>query len=158
MRTSALLRVAAFFFLLILFTGCRSEFIRTEAGERVDELADFFSSLSRRYSEKDLPSVLDHLDRPLASRLRAQLERDFKTFSQIDLKLVLERLEMNGEISASVRWRGLWRRGEGEPLSEQGNARFSLVRSQEEDESPAPRWRVATITGEIPFGISRPLP
>lgn len=115
---------------------------------RIDEA---LHSITESYEKKDEKSFFSGFDPAFKflAPLKNQVLRDFETFSEIDVTITIDRVEIEGElISAAVHWGGVWKSSsQGRPLEKKGHALFTW----KSGEAP----KLLEIRGDPPFGVFR---
>lgn len=111
--------------------------------------------LSQAYERKNEPEFLEKLDpdSKLLDAVRAGILQDFKQFSEAELSLVIDRVEIDEEsFQTMVHWQGGWKQSSSPPVEKRGDAVFYWIGREDP--------KLTEIRGDSPFGLfSRtPLP
>jgi len=112
----------------------------------VGTLQGLLKQLSRAYEKKSRDDFLSALNP--ASELRRffekQLEQDFAHFSEVDLSMFIERVEVQEkQVLMTVRWKGSWKVGPGSTRKQRGKSLFLW--------SPRKDPKLLEILGRSPF-------
>ncbi len=117
---------------------------------QVARIETALNSIAASYQKKDPSRLSLHLSPAFLGRslLQEQIERDIATFSEIKVKMQLNRVEMTNEIVwTSIYWEGTWTIPGKEPLMASGQALFGW----NTDDPP----RLLEIRGDPPWGMGR---
>lgn len=138
-------------FLVFFFVGaCASAPAKpSPVAEQVDRIRQALASITESYEKKDEKKFLSNLDPSFKSLpiFKEQVLKDLTTFSEIDLDVKVDRVEVReGSISTAVHWGGVWKTAPGAlPLEKKGHALFVWSTG----ETPL----LLEIRGDPPFGV-----
>lgn len=136
--------------LLVILEGCATDSSKpSPVAIEVDRLQETLLSITESYEKKDEKTFFSKLDpafQPLTP-FREQVLRDFKNFSEANIRLVIERVQIEPDAAVTaVRWGGTWKSGAGAPpLEKKGHALFRWT--------PGENPQLLEIKGDPPFGI-----
>jgi hypothetical protein len=139
------------FLLLLLFVlqGCATDSSKpSPVAIEVDRLQETLLSITESYEKKDEKTFFSKLDpafQPLIP-FKNQVLRDFKNFSEANIRMVVERIQIEqASVVTAVRWGGTWKSGTDAPIEKKGHALFRWTTG----ENP----QLLEIRGDPPFGI-----
>lgn len=136
-----------FFFLL---GGCATDSAKpSPVAIGAGRLQEALSSITESYEKKDEKTFFSKLDpafQPITP-FKNQVLHDFKTFAEADIRMVIERIQIDQEsVMTFVRWNGTWKTKPDVPaLEKKGHALFRWTTG----ENP----QLLEIRGDPPFGI-----
>ncbi len=117
---------------------------------KVHKVEQAIRGLAEAYEKRDETRFTLHLDPsfPDTPLFKEQVGRDFKTFSEIKMRMRISRVEVTKDaILTGVYWEGEWKTKTGEePLRQSGYALFSFST----DDPP----RLLEGRGDVPWGMS----
>ncbi|HZR46391.1 MAG TPA: hypothetical protein VFA47_06785 [Candidatus Manganitrophaceae bacterium] len=136
--------------LLFVLEGCATDSSKpSPVAIEVDRLQETLLSITESYEKKDEKTFFSKLDpafQPLTP-FKNQVLRDFKNFSEANIRLIIERVQIEpNAVATAVRWGGTWKSGAGgPPIEKKGHAIFRWTTG----ENP----QLLEIRGDPPFGI-----
>lgn len=150
-----IVRRAGWFFLPLLLSfaaACATAPTKpSPVAEQVDRIRQAVASITESYEKKDEKKFLSSLDPSFKSlpSFKEQVLQDLATFSEIDIDMKIDRVEVReGSISTAVHWGGVWKGAAGTPpLEKKGHALLVWTSG----ETPL----LLEIRGDPPFGIFR---
>jgi hypothetical protein len=139
--------LSLFFFVL---GGCATDPTKpSPVAMEADRLQEALLSITESYEKKDEKTFFSKIDPafPSLTPFRNQVLQDFQNFSEANIRMVIERIQIDPEsVVTAVRWGGTWKTAPDAPaLEKKGHALFRWT--------PGENPQLLEIRGDPPFGI-----
>lgn len=136
--------------LLFLLGGCATDSSKpSPVSIETDRVRQALVSITESYEKKDEKTFFSKVDPDFKSPagFRSQVLRDFNTFSEADIRMIIDRIQIEqGSILVAVHWGGSWKLLPGAPpIEKKGHTLFRWTSGEE--------LRLVEIKGDPPFGI-----
>lgn len=137
---------------LLFWGGCATQPTKpSPVSIQVDQIREALQGITESYEKKDAQAFLDHLDPSFkgSAELKNQTLQDFKVFSQMEIQLIIDRVQIEEKsIWVAAHWGGVWKTTpEAAPLEKKGHALFRWTSGDHP--------KLLEIRGDPPFGVFR---